>query len=329
MDLGVIGDLHLEKLTSLMPDDRDWVGVQLDIFSGIIERMLSDGITTCVQLGDIVDGPYPEKDTLSRFFKVLSKYPQMNFYFQLGNHDIATREDHSMQITNSVLEIGALSHVKIFSKATKVTIEEIPFVFLPWPSHQTFKLPKSPHVIFGHFPVMGCVGDNGRKLEGENLKGKHYWILGDIHKRQLVKKNILYTGTPMQLGWAEEVNKGYYTFEIWMDKKLRVKPTYHPLDNPYRLEIKTISKAGDFPKYDPKVYYRLYLDENIALPDDFLVKNPNASINGGGKAQKFEEVVENDSEWNQIKALRKWLKPKLDRHELGKAISLAREMGAK
>jgi len=75
-----------------------------------------------------------------------------------------------------------------------------------------------------HGPVRGSVTETGWDIDEENItadyfKDYDFCMLGDIHKQQFLgyrdgKPWIGYPGTPIQQNYAEELNHGYYLWEI-------------------------------------------------------------------------------------------------------------------
>lgn len=91
-----------------------------------------------------------------------------------------------------------------------------------------------------HGPVRGSVTETGWDIEDEFVnaeffKDYDFCLLGDIHKRQFLgyrdgKPWIGYPGTPIQQNYAEELDHGYYLWEIINSSDWSV--VNRPLPNP-------------------------------------------------------------------------------------------------
>lgn len=91
-----------------------------------------------------------------------------------------------------------------------------------------------------HGPVRGSVTETGWDIEEDRItadffKDYDFCLLGDIHKQQFLgyrngKPWIGYPGTPIQQNYAEELNHGYYLWEINNSSDWSV--VNRPLPNP-------------------------------------------------------------------------------------------------
>ncbi len=91
-----------------------------------------------------------------------------------------------------------------------------------------------------HGPVRGSVTETGWDIDEENITADYFrdydfCMLGDIHKQQFLgyrdgKPWIGYPGTPIQQNYAEELNHGYFLWEIKNSSDWTV--VNRPLPNP-------------------------------------------------------------------------------------------------
>lgn len=105
-----------------------------------------------------------------------------------------------------------------------------------------------------HGPVRGSVTETGWDIDEENITADYFrdydfCMLGDIHKQQFLgyrdgKPWIGYPGTPIQQNYAEELNHGYYLWEIKNSSDWTV--VNRPLPNPR--PFITIDWAGSLDK---------------------------------------------------------------------------------
>ena len=90
----------------------------------------------------------------------------------------------------------------------------------------TKKEPNKKYIALYHGPVYGCRGDNGHELKGEELMRLSVFnnfdivLLGDIHEHQAFcpkntnKESIAYSGSLIQQGFGESMNKGYLIWDL-------------------------------------------------------------------------------------------------------------------
>jgi DNA repair exonuclease SbcCD nuclease subunit len=105
-----------------------------------------------------------------------------------------------------------------------------------------------------HGPVRGSVTETGWDIDEENITADYFrdydfCMLGDIHKQQFLgyrdgKPWIGYPGTPIQQNYAEEINHGYFLWEIKNSSDWSV--VNRPLPNPR--PFITIDWAGNLDK---------------------------------------------------------------------------------
>ena len=105
-----------------------------------------------------------------------------------------------------------------------------------------------------HGPVKGSYSETGWEIEEDRMtsdffKDYDFCMLGDIHKQQFLgyrdgKPWIGYPGTPIQQNYAEELNHGYYLWEIKNSSDWSV--VNRPLPNPK--PFITIDWAGKLDK---------------------------------------------------------------------------------
>jgi len=115
-------------------------------------------------------------------------------------------------------------------------------------------IPGDINIATFHGPVRGSVTETGWDIDEENITADYFrdydfCMLGDIHKQQFLgyrdgKPWIGYPGTPIQQNYAEELNHGYYLWEIKNSSDWSV--VNRPLPNPK--PFITIDWAGSLDK---------------------------------------------------------------------------------
>lgn len=271
-----IGDLHLDKLTKYWPEAN---AMQLGHVRSVINTNLLRGITNVLFLGDIAEGI---RDTtgnkvrlsedaqvqLLHFFAEFDGKVQIDVL--LGNHDLAERGSHSLQIFIAAQKAGFFKTVRFYEEPTIIKRDGVKISALPFPH-------KVPHeeANFGiaHYEVYGALGDSGHKVGGEEFVFDTPIVQGHLHTPQKVR-NHRYPGTLYQLSFGERLPKGYgvvrATKEKFAYKWVQAKP-------PFELRNVRIEKVSDFDALtpDPKVLQKLFVPDDIKIPQTLLQKYPN------------------------------------------------------
>jgi len=154
------------------------------------------------------------REKFNRWIRKLSKSVQVIII--PGNHDVGSSTTSLSPITPLVNK-----NIKIVMEPTEIKIGKDSALFIPFEKldskdtnlfkKRLKKLKGKYKFVFGHFTVNGCsVGPSNftmshsisAKLLKKYFKTK-YFILGHIHKPQVINENIYYCGSPDYLDFGE------------------------------------------------------------------------------------------------------------------------------
>ena len=289
-----IGDLHLDKLRKLFPDNH--LQLQIHELNKACEFAINKGIRHVFLEGDICEYArlsYEAIDVLIRFFDKWDT--KLNFYLILGNHDFAEDGIHSLQPFLTMYQLKWFKTIHIFDAATQMVIDGVTVNFLPYP--HTKPLPSKLEAInVGHFEVKGSLRDNGRKIK-EGIETKATWIMGHLHTPQVVG-SVHYSGTLYQLNFGESLPKGFIEFKFrYKNGKLEKQIKQIPNDPRFKLFNIVVESKADLRKVteNPLYLYKLFVKTNIVIPESFLAKHPNIVNWDGFKTKEELDILIDES----------------------------------
>jgi DNA repair exonuclease SbcCD ATPase subunit/DNA repair exonuclease SbcCD nuclease subunit len=167
-------------------------------------------------------------------------------------------------------------------------------------------IPGDINIATFHGPVRGSVTETGWDIDEENITADYFrdydfCMLGDIHKQQFLgyrdgKPWIGYPGTPIQQNYAEELNHGYFLWEIRNSSDWSV--VNRPLPN-LRPFI-TIDWAGSLEKTlkisrECPLGTRFRIRSNVSLTQEdvhILSETLKTSLNATEVTYKIDAVVD-------------------------------------
>jgi DNA repair exonuclease SbcCD ATPase subunit/DNA repair exonuclease SbcCD nuclease subunit len=202
------------------------------VFKAFIEDCRSQAVDHIFIGGDIfhtkVTGISPEYiELLTWWLTEMAKVAPVHMV--LGNHDGNLVNLSRQDAVTPIVEAMANPRVFLYKKSGV-------YNFTPgynWCVFSCFDeegwknvspVPGDVNIATFHGPVRGSVTETGWDIDEENItadyfKDYDFCMLGDIHKQQFLgyrdgKPWIGYPGTPIQQNYAEELNHGYYLWEI-------------------------------------------------------------------------------------------------------------------
>lgn len=320
MSVLLVGDLHVDKLSRIIPDFTDLVMKTLtNTVKDIQER---HSIDTVVIAGDIFDSAFPSQHSIVTTLKHLTRI-DAKVMLLLGNHDYADNEQHSLMVAKWV-ESTKSSNLSVIDEPTTIVSDDHKYLALPHPYVQP--LPKGYTAGIGHFAVNGAKADNGFKVRSKHCpKGK--WILGDFHTPQAGRANSChfeYIGSLTQLAWNEGKKKRVLVLEDGDTVSVPVKQLYS-------LNKVTVSDEGDLPDTSHKRrYYHLQTNE-FFLPAGYLNDNPTVlkvSALSKQKDKRASVLLENNEyTLDPLKRLPDFLRSKkVGESVVERAVELAKEL---
>lgn len=188
------------------------------------------GVKNIIQLGDLFDSRtsislkafHRSKDV---WFGSLAKHG-IHMHTLLGNHDIHYKE--SLVINSPELFLGEFSDsVTIVNKPSQINLDGYDIDLVPWICSENLEevsafieRPERPDIVCGHFEFSGFKMQANSPLTSEldsaaKLFSSRYKkvLSGHFHTRSEVG-NILYTGIPYEITWADYADpKGFHVLD--------------------------------------------------------------------------------------------------------------------
>jgi len=196
------GDFHVKK--------GIFTNIILDYLDYIRQYSLDNDIKNIIIMGDIFDKSSNIKN--EAFVPLFMKFYDMKmdgikFYFILGNHDIYSVNNDSIVET-----------FKPLGFVIKQTTYEDKFSFMPYTRNEE-DIPETGDILFTHIPIADFSFDNAYHATEKHAFRKELFsqfnivFTGHFHRHQH-DKNIVYTGSPVQLNFGEEgQKKGFVIFD--------------------------------------------------------------------------------------------------------------------
>jgi DNA repair exonuclease SbcCD nuclease subunit len=221
MKIAILGDTHF----GMRNDSAVFNELARKFYTEVFFPYLDEhGIANVIQLGDLFD----RRKFIN--FNILASakeyfFDQMDrrgsLYALLGNHDIFYR--NTLRINSPSLVLPEYSRVLLIDKPSTIVFGGIPMDMIPWICEENekevaefIKNSKS-DFCFGHFELAGFEMDRGNfcheGMDSSLLSKYERVISGHFHHRS-EKGNILYTGVPYQMTWADWNDpKGFHVFD--------------------------------------------------------------------------------------------------------------------
>lgn len=250
----VLGDCHIgvRNASTIVAD------FQLDFFTNeLFPYMEKHGIDTIIQLGDLFDARRFSNHVIltmwkEKFFDVI-KSRNYKLIVLVGNHDLHFKNTTSGNTPKLFLDAYA-SCVDIIDEPQHVKIKECEFLVLPWicdgNRESIHKLVESSDVlyVFGHFEFAGFPMQKGVDIEhGDSpaIYEKFDLVMSGHYHTRSQKGNILYTGVPYEITWADfDDQKGFHVFDTKSHRLKFVKTTsnlFHRIEYNDKKTIPTVS----------------------------------------------------------------------------------------
>ena len=199
---------------------------QLKFFENeLFPYLKANKISTIVQLGDLFDNRknsnhYILSEWKIRFFDYLEKN-KINLITLIGNHDIFHRNNLKINATSLIL--GKYKNITIIEEPSEIMIGDTQFAVIPWVCDENREevskvlLTSISNYCLCHAEFKGFAMQKG--IEGHGTEETHLYdkfdlvLSGHYHTRSHVN-NILYTGIPFELTWADyDDQKGFHVFD--------------------------------------------------------------------------------------------------------------------
>jgi DNA repair exonuclease SbcCD nuclease subunit len=178
-----------------------------------------------------------------------------------GNHELSMNNKTRVDILSTLFEIHPFNNTTFVDKELNYQsgcIEDNGIVWCLYSIFSDYEIPNIEqirerypnHQFIGlfHGPIVGSVSDLGfrmdRGINTEIFDGLDFVLMGDIHKRQLIKSKTgvkcYYPGSLSQLNHGECTDKGYSIISI-----PSYKIEYKPVDNQHKYYTFKIESVED------------------------------------------------------------------------------------
>lgn len=330
-----IGDLHLDKLSAMIPKFNSIV---ISFCRDILLRAERNGCDVAVFLGDVFNYMNASEEAQRLFLELLVEFKDSPMAIRVieGNHGYKRNGMGSLSML-AMLEDFSLINAQFITKPRCEVIKGIPLVFLPHPytslasikdngilhsmivdsgllDQQSYDQADSlgadvdsvlrPSIAFGHFTRSGSTNDNGTSSkEGvkyeSSLDCQHY-IIGHLHTPQIVGSTI-YPGTFYQTSFGESENKGYGLFKATLLKSGKVNLKYQQVEvePPIRLVNIIASSKRHLPVIDEmehNTWYKISTMKGFQLPKEYLTHKQVVIGNSVSTKSTVEQDVEASDE---------------------------------
>ena len=288
----VIGDLHLNKLQSLIPDHLER---QEKVLHAIIKDVHAHGLKNVVLLGDVFDTPRPPTKVMLSLLEFLHSYSDIEFTWLMGNHDRHSQNAAHIDIFARLAKLGYLSNLRI-ATAPK---QDGNVSWLPYPHKIPFK---GTDLVFAHIDRPGARYGNDYVVPGEKWNTQYHWIIGHIHRPQHLGTHTYYTGTPWQLSFGEAPDKHWgQVTAIGSGRNFELQYIMHPITPAYTLVTIPITKDKQFRKVSvrhnkhPDTWYKLKVVPGIRVPSTFIVDHPRCTLDMQESTVNMIDAMQTDA----------------------------------
>lgn len=293
-----IGDAHFDKLNTHLGEKGNLViGSE---YHKVYRYAIDNAIPYVVWLGDVADKARLSYQAHEVLLEILAKYDgQVTTFIILGNHDYDEEDCYSLQLIEKMYTLGLFKTVHIITKPEQRMLGGVCVNFLPYPATEPLPPPDgydAATVNYGHFEVPGAIRDNGMRIKGESAESDgNVYIIGHLHTPHDVG-NKHFVGTLYQTNFGESLPKSF-TESMFRVKNgvLKKKLTRHPNDPNFKLfniTIETVEDLKQCKSSNPLHFFKLFIKEDVVLPDDWLAKNPQVLYTNHFKTEKdLKELV--------------------------------------
>ncbi len=305
MDAVLIGDLHLDKMSSIFGDAANRL-IMGEVVR-VIDYAIDHEIPNVIFLGDIAhksrlsySGQIALHDALA-----YACNQQLRVHVILGNHDHDEDSVHSLELLSKYGPAlwGNLTIHK--GASTPIEVDGVDCLFLSWPECSPVQHTRG-YLAFGHFEVRGSTADNGRQIkEGVDFDEDIPLFCGHLHTPHAVG-NTHYVGTLYPTSFGESPQKSFTVIRAgYQGRRLKVRS--QRVDHEAAIQLRTIvvertrqlgtlvDTSGAPYRADTLWKYRIVLKEGVEVPDNFLAEHPNIiKVKGYSAPSELDAVLADD-----------------------------------
>lgn len=222
MKIAILGDTHFGMRNDSAVFNELARKFYTDVFFPYLEQ---HGIGSVIQLGDLFDRrKFINFNILASakgyFFDPLAA-KGIDLYMLIGNHDIFYR--NTLKVNSPNLLLPEYSNIRVIDKPSQIFFTGMSVDVIPWICEENEKevaefINNSKNTFcFGHFELAGFEMDRGNFChEGMDMGilSKYEQVISGHFHHKSSKGNILYTGVPYQMTWADWNDpKGFHVFD--------------------------------------------------------------------------------------------------------------------
>lgn len=267
-------DIHLGRFDKIVEDgDKK---ILKEVKNKIYKMAIEKNIKNIVFGGDISDRSKLSRETiiaLMNLFINVEKY-DIKTHIILGNHDIENNQENCLITLKNLINKKKLLNLFIYDEPTHKKIDGINFNFLPFPYGLEDKKNSEPSVCFIHRDWKGSITDNGKKeltnayYPNKKVNFKNDLIIsGHLHKKQILKSNVIYPGSFIQTKFGEDPEKFFLEMSVsCKDNKIVWKEKFHKNKSFLKFVTKQINCEEDIEEIEnnKNVLYKVIIDKEVA-----------------------------------------------------------------
>jgi len=265
----------------------------LDVLDWVFDTAKKRKIKTILFCGDLFhDRQKIDVFTYQKTFEVFSKYPDINVFLLLGNHDLWHLEKWDI---SSVIPLRAISGVTVVDRPCSLDVDGYEIGFLPYthdPAEdlKQIKMKKGFKILCAHVAVDGAVwnvvhgttadvsiehdGDMV-KVTADVFKGYDQVFLGHYHNEQKLTPSVEYVGSPLQLNFGEANQKKHIIeYDLQTHEKTYIENTFSPVHL-------ILTEKDDILSFDLEKNFVRIMASNIASSDIVDLKNDILNAKAG------------------------------------------------
>lgn len=301
-----IGDIHFDKLETYFPETH--LQLQDKAIRNVLDWAVSRNISTIIWGGDIAERPKLSDEAKGILLDIMFDYDDiLTHHIILGNHDVKAEARHSLHLLIKMAKRKRISNLHIYESPTQCMFGDVCINFLPFPYSTPLEHPSGAGyqtLNIAHLERPGALRDNGSKVKHGVEETKHLWLIGHLHTKQKLGKNTWYPGTIYQTSFGESLPKGFAHVRLHQEgRKIRHEIVWVPVKPAFELINLIIETKADLLKVtnDVNKLYKLFVQTDILIPEDFTVKHTNIfDILGYSTEKELKTIIqmEEDSEVN-------------------------------
>ncbi len=222
--IALINDIHF----GIRNDNILFLSNQLEYWTeNLIPRLVKDGITDLIVLGDLFDRrKYINFLTLHTVKQeIFNKLEELgiNIHILVGNHD--TYYKSTNDVNSPELLLAEYDNIMVYTKASLINIDGVDIGLIPWINEQNhdetmqFLMDVKTDIIMGHFEINGFMmyKNSIACYDGvdKSLFDRFKVVYSGHYHEASQNKQIKYLGAPSQYTWSDvDCVRGWHIFDV-------------------------------------------------------------------------------------------------------------------